>query len=124
MKKLFIETSAFTKAVKNLLDDETYAAFQRDLIADPNRGDVMSGCGGLRKIRLIDPKRRKGKRGGIRIVYLHAPEANWILLVDIYGKEHKTDLSSDEKKILRQLAEEFKKEAARKSSLKVKNRDD
>jgi mRNA-degrading endonuclease RelE of RelBE toxin-antitoxin system len=111
MTKLFIETSAFTKAVTDILDDQAYAAFQKKLMADPNGGSVMPGCGGLRKVRVPDARRQKGKRGGARVIYLHIPEANWILLLDIYGKGEQEDLSASEKRVLKRLAEEFKQEA-------------
>jgi hypothetical protein len=73
MKKLFIETTGFTREVIARLDDRTYAEFQTRLMANPDEGEVMPGCGGLRKIRLADPKRQKGKRGGSRVIYLHVP---------------------------------------------------
>jgi putative transcriptional regulator len=89
MKKLFIESREFTNVVQQFFHDEAYAAFQTQLLAQPDKGRVMPGCGGLRKIRVGDPTRRKGKRGGARIIYLHVPEANWIYLLDIYGKDEK-----------------------------------
>jgi hypothetical protein len=113
MKKLFIESSEFTRWLPSFLGDEAYAALQSFLMEHPDRGTVLPGCGGLRKLRLADPKRRKGKRGGARIIYLHVPEANWIFLVDIYGKGEKEDLSAAERKVLKQLAEEFKVQARR-----------
>ena len=116
MRKRFIESCAFTDAVQQFVDEDTYAAFQRQLLAQPDRGKVIPGCGGLRKIRVGDPMRRKGKRGGARVIYLHVPEADWIYLLDIYGKDEKDDLSATEKKVLKSLAEEFKKEAIRATS--------
>ena len=71
----------------------------------------MPGCGGLRKIRAADPKRGKGKRGGARVIYLHVPAAKRFYLLDVYGKDEKADLSANEKKQLRQLAEQLKREA-------------
>jgi hypothetical protein len=78
----------------------------------------MPGCGGLRKLRIPDPKRRKGKRGGARVIYLHIPEVNQFVMLDIYGKDEKDDLTAAEKKVLRELAREYKRrvvEAARKT---------
>jgi hypothetical protein len=60
---------------------------------------------------LTDPKRAKVQRGGARVVYLHVPEANRFYMLDVYGKDVKDDLSPDEKKRLRELAEQLKKEA-------------
>ena len=114
MNTLFIETSAFTRWVVESLDDEAYAALQQRLIGDPTCGDVMVGCGGLRKLRIALPSR--GKRGGARVIYLHVPEANWIFFIDAYRKGVKEDLSNDEKKGLKRLAEQFAQEARKKTS--------
>ena len=89
MKKTFIESSLFTAAVYDYLDEESFAEHQHLLMQDPGRGAVMPGCGGLRKLRTADTKRRKGKRGGARIIYLHVPEVHWIYLLDIFGKNQK-----------------------------------
>ncbi len=111
MKATFIETTGFTRAISDFLPDNAYAKFQQRLMMNPDDGDVMPGCGGLRKARTADPKRGKGKRGGARVIYLHVPTAKRFYLLDIYGKDEKDDLSAGEKKQLRQLAEQLKKEA-------------
>jgi hypothetical protein len=113
MKKTFIESSGFTARLPDFLDEDAYAALQNELLERPETGKVMPGCGGLRKMRFADPRRRKGKRGGVRVIYLHVPETDWIFLLDLYGKDEKDNLSAAEKKVLRQLAAEFKKEALR-----------
>lgn len=113
MKKLFIESSGFTERITRYLDDAGYARFQRELMGDPELGSVIPGCGGLRKVRLPDAKRGKGKRGGARVIYLHVPAAGWIFLLDVYGKDEKDDLSPAEKKVLRYLAGRLKDEASR-----------
>jgi len=57
MKKTFVETREFTEWVKEYLSDETLFDFQRELLNDPETGSVIPGCGGLRKIRVADPRR-------------------------------------------------------------------
>src|SRR6516165_4902312 len=101
MQKLFIETTGFTREVTARLDDQSYAAFQKRLMDAPDCGKVMPGCGGLRKVRLADLRRGKGKRGGYRVIYLHVPEAGWVLLLDLYEKGEKEDLTPAEKKALK-----------------------
>ena len=71
----------------------------------------MPGCGGLRKVRCGDPSSGKGKRGGLRIIYLYVPEAFRIDLIDVYGKDEKDDLSPHEKKLLARLAAATREEA-------------
>jgi putative transcriptional regulator len=106
--KTFVETTDFSKWQSRFLSAEAYAELQKYLIANPQMGDVMPGCGGLRKLRIADAKRHKGKRGGARVIYLHIPEAAQFLMIDIYSKGDKDDLTPAEKKDLRELAREYK----------------
>jgi hypothetical protein len=108
MKKTFIETAAFTEWIKEYLSDDALSSLQRELLNDPDAGSVMPGCGGLRKLRVADPRRAKGKRGGARVIYLHVAEADIIFLMDIYGKGEQEDLTADQKKVLKGLAQSFK----------------
>ena len=68
----------------------------------------MRGCGGLRKMRWPDPRRSKGKRGGLRIIYLHLPEAQIILFLKVYDKDEVDELTFDERKALAQIAGELR----------------
>ncbi|NLE39642.1 MAG: type II toxin-antitoxin system RelE/ParE family toxin [Pirellulaceae bacterium] len=116
--KAFVETTEFSRWLQRFLPGDTYIKLQRELIENPRKGDVMPGCGGLRKLRIADPKRQKGKRGGARVIYLPIPEANQFLMLDVYGKGDKDDLTPSEKRDLRELAREYKRlivEAARKA---------
>ncbi len=113
MRDIFVESLEFTEWVEAYLTDEGLAALQRVLLRDPQAGDVMPGCGGLRKLRIADRRRGKGKRGGVRVIYLHVPEPNLIYLITVYGKDQKDDLSPDDKKLYRQLAEVLKQQAPR-----------
>ncbi|MGE5609438.1 MAG: toxin [Bacillota bacterium] len=111
MRLTSVEMPWFTERLRLRLDDESYRAFQNSLLANAEKGDVMPGCGGLRKVRFSDPSRGKGKRGGVRIIYLHIPEAFRIDLIDVYGKDEKDDLTPREKKVLAKLAAAAKAEA-------------
>ncbi len=96
MNKTFVKTREFTQLVKNYLSDDALSDFQRELLNDPEAGSVMPGCGGLRKMRVADPRRGKGKRGGVRVIYLHVAEADVIFLMDMYGKDEQEDLTADQ----------------------------
>jgi hypothetical protein len=111
MRASFIESSGFTEWLTRHILDETYAALQLELMANPEKGDVMPGCGGLRKVRVGDPARGKGKRGGARVIYLYVPEAKWFFMLDIYGKNERDDLNADQRKQLSKLAANLKAEA-------------
>jgi hypothetical protein len=111
MKAVFIETLGFTDWLQEFLPDDVYASLQQELMNDPEKGDVIRGCGGLRKVRVSAPHRGKGKRGGARIIYFFVPEANWFYMLDIYGKDEKDDLTREERKQLSELAAQLRTEA-------------
>ncbi len=66
---IFIETSVFTRRVKELIDEDAYTALQNVLVVNPSAGDVIEGTGGVRKIRVA--AKGHGKRGGARVIYYH-----------------------------------------------------
>jgi len=63
----FIETSTFTRLVIALLSDDMYRELQSELAADPERGDIIKGGGGIRKLGYAVQGR--GKSGGVRVIY-------------------------------------------------------
>jgi len=74
-------------------DDEGFWRFQSFLLERPTAGDVIAGTGSLRKLRWADPRWAKGKRGGLRVIYLFLPELERVLLIDVYGKDEQDDIS-------------------------------
>jgi hypothetical protein len=76
------------------------------LIDNPDTGDVIPGAGGVRKLRWA--AKGKGKRGGVRIIYLYVVIAARIYLLRCYAKNVRTDLTVDERKELRQIAAHLK----------------
>jgi hypothetical protein len=80
MRKSFIETREFTEWAKEYLTDEGLFDLQRLLLDHPETGAVIPGCGGLRKMRVPDPWRGKGKRGGARVIYLHVAKVDIVYL--------------------------------------------
>ena len=113
MKRAFVETSEFTQWVKEYMSDDALSNLQRELLNDPDMGSVMPGCGGLRKVRVADPRRGKGKQGGARVIYLHIEELDQIHLITVYGKDQKDDLSAGEKKLYRELVRILKDQSRR-----------
>jgi len=96
MKLTFVETLVFSARWHKRLDSEALRRLQNELLEDPKRGDAIPGCGVLRKLRFGDPSRGKGKRGGVRVIYLHTPEVNRIDLITVYGKDEADDMTKDQ----------------------------
>lgn len=110
MKALFVETESFTEWVADRMSDDALAELQQELMRNPDAGDVMPGCGGLRKVRVPDPGRGKGKRGGLRVVYLYLPEVKRFFLVAAFGKNEKEDLTPQEKRAFTRVAQAIRDE--------------
>jgi mRNA-degrading endonuclease RelE of RelBE toxin-antitoxin system len=101
---LIKETDVFSKRVQRLLDVESYRLLQLRLAADPEVGVLIPGTGGLRKIRWRGSGR--GKRGGVRVIYYWAGAHDTILLLMMFAKNERSDLTREQKAILRRIVEE------------------
>jgi len=102
---VFIETALFTKWLQDYLNDDEYSELQNYLIDQPEAGDLIPGTGGLRKLRW--GLENKGKRGGIRVIYYWQVSEDQIYLFTLYAKNEISDLSSDEKKVLKKMLENW-----------------
>ncbi|HVO74577.1 MAG TPA: type II toxin-antitoxin system RelE/ParE family toxin [Ignavibacteriaceae bacterium] len=98
-----IETSIFTKRINTLLTDEEYRKIQNELIVNPEKGKVIRGSGGLRKIRSGISGR--GKSGGVRIIYYWIIKRDIILMLFVYPKNEQDNLTPSKLKILKSLVE-------------------
>lgn len=103
MDALFIELPVFAKHRSDYLDDDLFGLFQQELLKNPEAGDLIEGTGGLRKIRVIDQRRNKGKRGGLRVIYYWWSGFNQFWLFTLYGKNEQDDLTSSQKQLLKQM---------------------
>jgi hypothetical protein len=102
---IFIETSIFTKWLPTYLSDDEYWNLQNFLMEKPEAGDIIQGAGGLRKLRWS--LNNKGKRGGIRIIYYRQIADDHIYMMTLYTKSEMTDLSTKDKKALKQMIERW-----------------
>jgi hypothetical protein len=107
----FIESRLFTRRLHQLAGDaadEVLSAVQRELLEKPDRGAMVPGLGGMRKARIANPGRGKGKRGGYRYLYLYFMAEQEIYLIYLFDKDEREDLSPEQRKLLRDLAAESK----------------
>ncbi|MBI5652976.1 MAG: type II toxin-antitoxin system RelE/ParE family toxin [Chloroflexi bacterium] len=101
---VIIETLVFTRQVQALLSDEEYRELQTALVNRPNAGSVIVASGGLRKLRWAI--RGKGKRGGSRVIYYWAVTQDQVLMLLIYRKSERDDLTREQLKTLKKIVEE------------------
>ena len=67
------------------------------IIDNPEGGDVMSGSGGLRKIRFAPPSWNMGKSGATRVCYALFSHIQTVYLITLFTKNEKPNLSDADK---------------------------
>ncbi len=112
-KKLlsFLETATFVETLAELGGKqqlELLYAIQNELMADPERGDLVKGLGGVRKARIAAPNRPEGKSGGYRYLYLYFEMRGRIYLLYLFDKREQADLNEEERKILVSIVDRLK----------------
>ena len=103
----FIETTMFTRQIKQIATDDELKELQKELIESPDKGDLIQKTGGLRKIRMATGN--QGKSGSARVIYFLAT-AEVIYLVMAYPKSTKDSLTDAEKAELKKLTQRLKDE--------------
>ena len=83
MNRLFKETPTFTKKIESIGEESLLRTIQDAILEDQSVGNTIAGTGGMKKFRLSDPSRGKGKA---------------------------EDLTPDEKKVLKALVKVIKGE--------------
>ncbi|MDO4698626.1 MAG: type II toxin-antitoxin system RelE/ParE family toxin [Pasteurellaceae bacterium] len=108
MNLTFIETSLFSRFRAEHISDETFRALQNELLSNPTKGDMIKGLNGVRKIRIADDKRNKGKRGGARVIYFYYTTREHIYFLFAYSKNEAEDLSQEQRQAVNALLEIIK----------------
>jgi hypothetical protein len=98
----FVESKLFTRLVGDYLTDDAYAELQVALAESPERGSVVPGSGGVRKLRWAQPGR--GRRGGLRVIYYAKTHEGVIWMLTIYAKNEEQNIPAH---VLRKIKEEL-----------------
>lgn len=98
----FIETKLFSRLLGEYLSDDQYAELQAALAEAPERGALVAGSGGVRKLRWSQPGR--GKRGGVRVIYYAKTREGVIWMLTIYAKNEEQSIPAH---VLRKMKEEI-----------------
>ena len=108
---MFIELAPFTRCLQALAkehSDDVLLEIQSDLLANPKPGKVVEGAAGVRKARVANPVRGKGKSGGFRYLYFYIEQDGQIFLLMIFSKDEQDDLTGEQKKKLAKAVQELK----------------
>ena len=114
MKATFVELPAFERHRAKYLDDAAFGELQSELMRNPEAGDVIEGTGGLRKMRFMDRRRGKGKRGGLRVIFYWWGAGMQFWLFTLFDKDEMSDLTAEQRKALKAMIK-VELEARRKS---------
>ena len=96
-----VETPFFIRKSAALLDEEERWDLIGFLAASPEAGDLISGAGGVRKVRWAT--RGRGKRGGVRVIYYYHNQAVPLFLLTAYAKNQKANLTTAERNDFKKL---------------------
>ena len=90
------------------LNDTNLRELEQELLKNPQAGDVIEGTGGARKLRI--KLENHGKSGGARVIYLDVFEKEKLYFLFAYPKNVQENLTANQKKAIRNIIEEIKKE--------------
>ncbi len=93
-------TPSFDREAEKLLSSKALDDFLDYISQYPEKGRIISGTSGVRKIRWETGFNSKGKSGGVRILYHYSNDV-LILLITVYGKSNKETISNAEKNQLK-----------------------
>ena len=103
----FVESPVYSEQIDDLLSVEDHRQLQLYLLEQPDRGDIIKGSGGLRKLRWAELGR--GKRGGIRVIY-YLWRGDTAFMLFAYPKNQQEDLTPSQAKLLKNLIESYTNE--------------
>lgn len=90
------------------LGDDEQHELENILLENPRKGAVIEGLSGIRKLRI--KLEGRGKSGGGRVIYLDVLEKEKLHLLFAYPKNVQEDLTFEQRRILRRMAEAIMEE--------------
>lgn len=109
-----IEFPGFLSQVGISISSGERDEFINFLARNPEAGDIITGTGGVRKVRW--GSKNKGKSGGVRVIYYFYDEQAPIFLLTLYGKGVQENLTAEQKKQISTLVQLLKTECKHKRS--------
>ena len=97
-----IETPEFIVWSAKVWSDDERAEFIGWIAENTEAGDVISGSGGLRKVRWC--RAGMGRRGGARVIYFTRTARGEVVLILVYAKAKFDNIGAD---VLKALKEKF-----------------
>jgi hypothetical protein len=90
----FIQLTPFSRKWGKLgLTDDDLRMLEAAIMAGPTHAPVLKNAGGLRKMRFGNRSSNQGKSGAFRVCYVYFEKHGVVVLITIFGKNEKSDLS-------------------------------
>jgi hypothetical protein len=102
-----VELPEFLREARRLMDDSAIDDLKVFLATHPYAGDLLTGTGGVRKLRWR-ANADKGKSGGVRVIYFFYHKSTPLLLLSVYSKSTKDNLSKQQLNLLKQITQKIK----------------
>lgn len=93
-----VETASFVADAKVCMTNDERIEAINMIAANPECGDIVSGGGGIRKVRFAIGGR--GKSGGVRIIYYFHNERVPVFLLAVFAKNEQANLTRAETNLL------------------------
>jgi hypothetical protein len=100
-------TPKFMKLAKHIMLPDMLQKLIDTLALSPEKGVIIKGTGGVRKIRWRTGKDNKGKSGGVRVLYYYDKNTVIVLLVTLFKKSDIENIDNTEKTQLKKLVPEL-----------------
>lgn len=104
-KQTVVETPSYIALAAKLFSDREREHIVTMVAEDPECGDVMSGTGGFRKVRVA--RKGMGKSGGARVVYIWRNDKFPAFLITVFPKNKKANLTKAERNALKERADDI-----------------
>ncbi len=100
-----VETPSYIALAAKLFSERERDEIVALVAENPQCGDVMSGTGGFRKVRV--PRQGTGKSGGARVVYIWRNDKFPVFLIAVFPKNKKANLTKAERNALKKRADDI-----------------
>lgn len=98
-----VELPEYLRQAATLLGEDEKSGIINALARNPAAGVVITGTGGIRKLRWSRPG--TGKSGGVRVVYFYYDQGMPLFILTLFAKGEKANLSKSERNELAKLAQ-------------------
>lgn len=107
--RTFIQTKVFERQWRDLgLNDEDLRRLEIEIMCHPESAPIMTGTGGLRKMRFAYEGR--GKSGSTRVCYVDFVVYQTVYLITAYPKNKKANLNTSEKNDVKKIITAIEKQ--------------